>query len=108
MMSPRWKLSCEESWAEKSNCAWAKQAWEGCEGRGWLVGTFQEAPTGEVSGCGWESRTELELAFHSKSRQMATPPQEPPAACPLNVCRTETVYTDQQDCLVRRNRPYKL
>lgn len=34
MMSPRWKLSCEESWAEKSNWAWAKQACGDCEGGG--------------------------------------------------------------------------
>lgn len=38
MMSPRRKLSCEESCAEKSNCAWAKQAWAGCEGRKLLGG----------------------------------------------------------------------
>lgn len=32
MMSPRRKLSCEGSWAEKSNWAWAKQARGGCRG----------------------------------------------------------------------------
>lgn len=37
MMSPRWKLSCDGSWAEKSNWAWAKQALGVCKGRKQLV-----------------------------------------------------------------------
>lgn len=63
MMSPWWKLSCEESWAEKSNWAWAKQARGDCEERKWLVGISPEAPTREVVGCGWKDR----LTSHSKS-----------------------------------------
>lgn len=42
MMSPRRKLSCEGSWAEKSNWAWAKHAPGDCERRRWLVGRLQK------------------------------------------------------------------
>lgn len=51
MMSPRWKLSCEGSWAEKSNWAWAKQAPGDCKRRKWLVWPLQEALTREMICC---------------------------------------------------------
>lgn len=109
MMSPRWKLSCEESWAEKSNWAWAKQAWEACVGRRWLVGNFQEAPTREVIGFRW-GRAELNLNLLLALDPDRWPPNTMSPQLPVPECLQrrdcvcteprDYVCTEPQDCLV--------
>lgn len=71
MMSPRRKLSCEESCAEKSNCAWAKQAWADCGGREWSVGPPRRPRQRFASSCkgrGVRGKTEVERACAYKAR----------------------------------------
>lgn len=111
MMSPRRKLSCEGSWAEKSNWAWAKLARGDCKQMKLLVGPFRgpNSRSDEVSSSarGWEGqssqgRLEVELACAPKARVNGHHPTGLllPAPCTsamqtLRLCRKHTVPVAQ-------------